>query len=302
MAISTRNALSQFSSQLDESMGVRTVETRPQLSPVPNSKDVGRRPLRTFGRVEIDRVMPDPGQPRTEFTEEAIQELSKSIKDKGQLHPIRVRWSDTHQKWLIISGERRWRASKAAELETVDCYFHDGELAESEILEQQLVENLLREDLKPMEEARAFSQLMELNGWNGKQVAEALRVNPSKVSRAISLLTLPADLQAKVDSGELAARSAYELSKLKDDDARREMAERATRGELTTAQAASVARQHRGKPKQKVRGTKQVFATENGIKVTVSASKIENYFEIEQSLVEALEEVRHRINNNVQMF
>ncbi len=85
-------------------------------------------------------------------------------------------------------------------------------------------------------------------------------------------------------------------------DARREYAERAARGELSHQQAASVARQHRGKPKQKSRGTKQVFSAENGIKVTVSTAKIENYFEIEQSLLEAFEEVRHRINNHVQMF
>ena len=299
---STRNTLQQIRDQLDESMGVRKEDSKPQLSPVPSAKDVGRRPLRTFGRVEIDRVMPDPSQPRTEFSEEAIQELAQSIKDKGQLHPIRVRWSEQHQKWLIISGERRWRASNAAGLETVDCYFHDGELAASEILEQQLVENLLREDLKPIEEAKAFSQLMELNGWNGKQVAEALRINPSKVSRALPLLQLPPDLQARIDSGEIAARSGYELSKITDEDARREYAERAARGELSHEQAASVARQHRGKPKQKPRGTKQIFAAENGFKMTVTSAKLGNYFEIEEALKDALEEVQHRINNNVQLF
>jgi ParB family transcriptional regulator, chromosome partitioning protein len=173
---STRSTLESIEGNLEESMGVRAIDLRPRLSPVPHGKDAGRRPLRNFGRVDVNQVIPDPDQPRVEFSEEAIARLAQSIREKGQLSPIRVRWSEEFSKWVIIAGERRWRATKQAGLPTIDCYFHDGDLSRSEVLEQQLIENLLREDLKPVEEARAFVTLMELNDWNGKQVADALRL------------------------------------------------------------------------------------------------------------------------------
>ena len=90
------------------------------------------------------------------FQKRALIGWPKSIQEKGQLSPIRVRWSDEHQNWMIIAGERRWRATRRAGLPTIECYFHEGELAPSEILEQQLIENCLREDLRPIEEAKAF--------------------------------------------------------------------------------------------------------------------------------------------------
>lgn len=117
-----------------------------------------------------------------------------------------------------------WRAAQAAGLESIDCFFHEGELSESELREQQLVENLLREDLRPMEQARAFASLMELNGWNGKQLAQSLHIAESNVSRSLALLDLPEDVQRQVDSGELAARSAYELSRLPSEEQQRTLA------------------------------------------------------------------------------
>jgi ParB family chromosome partitioning protein len=109
---STRTLLETIGGNLAESMGVREVDARPKLSPVLQDRDAGRRPLRTIGRVDIDNVIPDPEQPRAEFTEEAIERLAHSIREKGQLSPIRVRWSEGLAKWVIISGERRWRATK----------------------------------------------------------------------------------------------------------------------------------------------------------------------------------------------
>lgn len=283
-------------------MGVRIQNLRPKLSPVPQSKDAGRKPLRNVGKVDVNMVIPDPDQPRVEFSEEAIERLASSIADKGQLSAIRVRWSEDVQKWVIIAGERRWRATKLAGLPTIDCYFHETELSKSEVLEQQLIENCLREDLKPVEEAKAFSMLMEFNNWNGKQLAEALRLPPAKVSRTIALLKLPDDIRDQVDSGEIAARAAYEISKLDDNDKRRELAEKAATGTLTHDQAAKAVRQRKGKPKAPSRGVRQTFFTEDGWKVVVSANKKGTYHEIEQALVQTLEEVRQRIDNNVQLF
>ena len=100
---------------LDESLGVRRQEARAVLSPVAQQRDIGRSPLRNLGRLDLDQVIPDPDQPRTEFAEEALERLAQSIRDKGQLSPIRVRWSAGAGKWIIVAGQRRWRATERAD-------------------------------------------------------------------------------------------------------------------------------------------------------------------------------------------
>jgi len=299
---STRRTLQQIGGNLEESMGVRRIDARPQLSPVASPKDVGRKPLRGFGKLQVDLLAPDPKQPRKDISDESIQRLAHSLRSKGQMFPIRVRWAEDQQCWVIISGERRWRAAQVAGLETVDCYFHEGELSESELREQQLVENLLREDLRPMEEARAFASLMELNGWNGKQLAQSLHIAESKVSRSLALLDLPEDVQEKVDTGDIAARSAYELSRLPSEEQQRVLASQASKGALTHKQAADAVRQRRGRPKAKPRSTKLTFPAENGWKVVVSARRKGSYYDVEQALEQALEDVRLRIKNNIQLI
>lgn len=298
----TRAAIDRIQDNLQESLGVRSRETRPPLSPAPQSRDQGRSPLRDVGRIDIDLVIPDPDQPRSEFSDEALTRLAQSIRDKGQLSPLRVRWNPELNRWVIISGERRWRASQRAGLKTVECYFHEQALSRSEILEQQLIENLLREDLRPIEEARAFALLLEINGWTGKQLAEALRVAPSQVTRSLALLRLPDDIQEEVQAGTVSTRSAYEISKLPDRDQQRELARQAAAKTLTHEHAANAVRRHSGKPRQAPRGTRQAIVTPEGWKVTVSSKRKGNYFEVEQALTYALEEVRLRINNNAQLF
>jgi len=300
---STKNALEEVSLNVDESMGLRRVERTATLSPVSSAKDVGRRPLRTFGKVDVDRIVPDPDQPRTEFDEAEIERLAGSIRAHGQLHPIRVRWEEAVGKWIIITGQRRWRATKAAGLPAIDCFFVDGELTEGELREQQLVENLLRTDLKPLEEAKAYQSLMELNDWNGKQVAEALRVTTSRISRALALLDLPEHVQQQVDAGTLPKSSAYEISKLPDSSQQTTLANKAVSGELSHAKTVKQIKQRRGKKSPKPRqGLHQVFIAESGLKVTVTSKSKANYHEVEQAISEALEEVQHRIRNNIKLF
>lgn len=300
---STRNVLERIKPQLDESMGVRANDTRPQLSPVPNAKDVGRRALRTFGTLAIENLIPDPDQPRTEFDEQEIEHLSMSILDKGQLHPIRVRWSETHGKWIIISGERRFRAIKLAGLLTAECYFQEGELTKTDILEQQLIENLLRADLKPIEEATAFDDLMKHNGWTAKELSDAIRVSQPKIARSLALLKLPSDIRERINAGEISARAAYEASKLESENQQR-AAVRVGATDQTQPSIASVQKKVRmraGTTAKQQRGVRQTFVLEDGWKITVSALRKANYYEVEQALQQALEEVRLRIENNVQL-
>ena len=297
----TQDTLNRVESFLDESIGQSAVAPA-NLAPVSNPKDAGRTATRNTGRVDIDRVIPDLDQPRESFAPEALERLAQSLRDKGQLHPIHVRWSESSEKWVVVSGERRWRASKLAGLTTIECRFHEADMAESEIRELQLIENCLREDLQPLEEAKAFHLLMELNGWTGKQLAEALRISPTRISRTLALLKLPADIQQCVAEGQIPARTAYELTRISDENAQRGLARQAMRGQLSSQAAARKVAQHRGRPKRASTGTRQIFTSEHGWKVTVSASCKGTYFDIERALDEALTEVRHRIDNGVQLF
>ena len=296
-----QNRLASVGHLLNESLGVRTTETRPRLSPVPDARDMGRRPLRGFGRVDIHQVIPDPKQPRTEFDQEAIVSLAANIKAKGQLHPIHVRWSEETERWVIVSGERRWRAARHAGLATVDCFFHEQPLSNGQVLELQLIENLMREDLRPMEEARAFQSLMDLNNWNGKQIAEALQIPASKVSRSLALLDLPAEYQQQVDTGRIAARTAYELSRLVNDDDRQELAAQSAEGNLTPAEAAAAVRKKPTRRAAKTQTVRQTFFADNACQIIITAPRESTYHHLEEALLQTLEEVRLRIENGIRL-
>jgi ParB family chromosome partitioning protein len=163
--------------------------------------------MKNAARISVERIVADP-QHRETFDEDSLEQLAASITDHGQLQPVRVRFDESRGVYVVIAGERRLRAIKLAGLDEVDCIIADGELSEAEILTQQIIENCQREDLLPVERARAFHDLMEREGWDGKQLAAELHVSEATVSNALKLLGLDEDTQAKVDSGEVKASVA----------------------------------------------------------------------------------------------
>lgn len=189
-----------------------------------------------------------------------------------------------------------------AGLPTIDCHFHEGELSKTEVLEQQLIEKLLRSDLRLIEQAKAFQQLIAMNGWSGKDLSEALRITPSKVARSLALLKLPQDIQDRIESAEISPTVAYELSKLEGEDQQRAALEQGESQPLTVARASSRVRQRRGISAHPARGLKQVFHADEGFRVTVTAPRKGTYDEIEQALQLALEEVQTRIRSGLQLF
>jgi ParB family chromosome partitioning protein len=301
---STQIHLKQLESNLDESIGVRESSApRLALSPVASPKNIGRKPLRNAGQIRIDQVIPDPSQPRTEFSKESIRRLAQSLRKK-QLVLIRVRWSAMHDKWVIVNGERRWRAAREAGLKTIDCIFDEEDRSEAEILEEQLIENLQREDLSAIEQARGFSALMELHSWNGKQVAEFLHVPESTVSRSLALLDLPPNIQERVDSGEIAARSAYEISKVPDETKQQVLAARAAGG-MTVEQTRNAVRTRPKRRKSNQRGSKRLeFQAENGwvvIAIPPTDPPSRTYHHLQEALDHVAEDVQTRINANIRV-
>lgn len=189
------------------------------------------------GAVEIpvEKIHRDPNQPREEFEEEGLKRLAESLRTKGQLQPIRVRWDEGQGGYLIVCGERRWRAARMAGLATLSAVVIEGEIDAGELLAVQLIENCLREDLRPIEQARAYRALMESKGWSIRQLAAELALDHSGVAKALTLLELPPVVQAEVDQGNLLPTTAYELTKIPDSVEQEELARRAVVEKLTGA-------------------------------------------------------------------
>jgi ParB family chromosome partitioning protein len=160
-------------------------------------------------KIPLERIDADPNQPRREFDEDELARLAASLKAHGQLQPIRVRYDETRERFVVIVGERRLRAARLAGLPMLTAIVDQTE--QSARLEIQLIENLARADLKPMEEARAFATLRDTYGYSAKTLAERLGVSESKVSRSLALLELPEDTQDAVDEGEIRGAAIREL-------------------------------------------------------------------------------------------
>ncbi|QJX01339.1 ParB/RepB/Spo0J family partition protein [Frigoriglobus tundricola] len=227
--------------------GVQELLTTPAPAQAVTGSMVGRGRNRHAGTIDIAMVVPDPDQPRKEFTEEALNRLAESLKKRGQMQNVRVRWSAELQKWVLISGERRYRAALRAGLKTLNCEFIERELSEVEKLEDMLVENCLREDLNAVELAESYEKLIRLRGCTAKELAASLDVSPSAVTKALGLLKLPEDLRAAVAIGELPRITAYEISRLEGEDSQREMAERVKQEGLTNTQIAEAVQETRGR-------------------------------------------------------
>ncbi len=151
--------------------------------------------------VPIDKVHPNPDQPRKYFSQESIEELSKSIAQKGVLQPLLVEREDDY--YIIIAGERRYRASQLAGLSTLPVIIY--EFSDAERYEIAIIENVQREDLNPMEEARAYKRLMDKTGMTQNEVAAKIGKSRSAVANALRLNGLPRQAQIALEAGEISS-------------------------------------------------------------------------------------------------
>lgn len=197
-----------------ESMGAFATPADPSpMQPASPSRHDGVSRAKDVCVIPLGRIERDPDQPRDEFDAEPLQRLADSLKERGQLQPIGVRWDEGRGAYMIVYGERRWRAAALAGLSTVSAVVMEKALAPAELLVVQLVENAVREDLRPVEQARAYRRLMDAKGWSTRQVARELSVDQARVVRALALLDLPEAVQASVEQGAIAPTTAYEISK-----------------------------------------------------------------------------------------
>ena len=170
-------------------------------------EDGSRRPERM---LPLDRLAPNPDQPRRQFDEAALEDLAGSIREKGVIQPLVVRPSPHDpNRHEIVAGERRWRAARMAGLAELPVVVRD--LDDTEVLEIAIIENVQRADLNAIEEAAGYRQLMERFGHTQERLAQALGKSRSHIANLLRLLQLPDDVQGLVTDGKLSAGHARAL-------------------------------------------------------------------------------------------
>jgi ParB/RepB/Spo0J family partition protein len=197
--------------------------------------------------IPVGLIGADPDQPRKDFAGDGLDRLAASLVDRGQLQPIRVRKAEGREGFVVVVGERRWRAATIAGLGTLLCIVDARPLTADEILLIQMVENCCREDLAPLEQARAMRSLLDAKGWTRVELAAALGVNRTTVWRSLTLLELPAPVRELVVAGSLPAAVARELDRLVDKKLVCQLAGDAVAYRWSLSQAQSAARA-RGAP------------------------------------------------------
>ena len=192
---------------------------------------------RDIQALSLAAIHPNPGQPRKDFSDESLRELSASILSQGVLQPliVRPRRNTTEETYEVVAGERRWRAAQLAGLDTVPAFVRD--LTDQESLLIALVENMQREDLNPMEEARGMEHLKKSFDLTQENLAEKLGKSRPAVANALRLLQLPEHIQAEIQTGAMSAGHGRCLLSLSDTAAQEELFGRIRNQDLSVREA-----------------------------------------------------------------
>lgn len=251
-------------------------------------------------KLKISEIVPNPNQPRTHFNETELNELSESIREHGVLQPLLVRKHGA--KYEIIAGERRYQASKLADLTEVPVIIKD--VNDEEMLALALIENLQRSDLNPLEEAKGYRQLIDASGMTQDALSKAVSKSRSAITNSLRLLDLPEPVQQMIFEGKLTAGHARAILAVPYEDARIKLAERVVAEGLSVratehlAPLFSVGDQPKApRPvtpqsyKKAARVLRQVFNTNVRVKSTRGKNKIEIEFKDEDELASILSQI-----------
>ncbi len=206
--------------------------------------------------IPVERIYGDPDQPRKRggFDEESLRRTGELIRSEGQLQPIRVRWDQERAAYRIVVGERRWRSAKLVGLTHVKAIVEPDD-GESPLI-RQIVENLCREDLCPLDRAESYRRLMEQKGWTAAQCAEYLHITPATISSVLRLLEAPEEVQEGLRAGTINQSQAIA----------------ATRSVRPKAPTAGRSSGRWARAKTRSRGTCRVYTAVNGCRITVEPS------------------------------
>lgn len=188
--------------------------------------------------VPVEKISANPFQPRTDFEESALEELSKSIKEFGLIQPITVRRKD--DKFIIISGERRFRAAQMAQLEKIPVFIKETD--DMGMLEMSIVENIQRQDLNAIETALGFQRLMDECSLTQETMADKVGKKRSTITNFLRLLKLPAEIQVNIRDGNISMGHAKAILSLPEPEAQLSLCEQIIKKGLSVRQAEAKAK------------------------------------------------------------
>ena len=247
--------------------------------------------------LPIESLVPNPYQPRRMFAAETLEELAESIRASGVLQPIVVRPRGDHYE--IVVGERRWRAARQAGLARIPAIVREA--SDAEALELALVENILREDLNPLEEAQGYQRLLGEFGWTQEDLARRIGKDRSSVANALRLLRLPDIIQEDLRQGRLTMGHARALLGLPTSSAQLRVRQRILAQDWTVrATEASVQAHSRNRPRPRQRSAEiEVIEDELrralGTRVRLAGNSTRGHVEIPYASSEELEHIHSRL-------
>lgn len=199
-----------------------------------------------YREIPVSQIRPNPSQPRTRYNEEALGGLARSIIEVGLLQPVVVQEKDA--QYILISGERRWRAAQMAGLESLPAIIRQAD--DTGTLVQALVENLQREDLTPLEEASAYRNLVDQHGLTQQEIAHRVGKGRATVANSMRLLRLPPAILELLQEGQLTAGHARALLSVSDPKYATHIAKRAVREGWTVRQVEDAANARAPRPRR----------------------------------------------------
>jgi len=242
--------------------------------------------------IKVDKLISNPYQPRKKFDPEALEELTSSIKEHGVFQPIIVK--KQNDEYIIVAGERRAKASKNAGIETIPAIISD--FTDQEMMEIALLENLQREDLNAIEEAKAYVQIIEKLELTQEELAKRIGKSRSHVTNIIGLLRLPENVQEKVIEKEITMGHARVLSKLEDEGQIEELAKKIIKENLNVRSLENVLAAKEPKEPSSNRKTRskypeleETLEEHFGTKVRIKNNQLQITFASEQDLNRILE-------------
>ncbi len=229
-----------------------------------DSSTMGATGLKNAVEIEIDRLVRKP-QIRKSFDENKLNELADSITEHGVLQPIRIRWSDDDNAYVVVAGHRRLEASVIAGRHTIPAVI--AEVSEQDASYEQAIENIQREDLKPTERARGFQAIIDAQGISRNELARRLGIGKATVIRSLQLLDLDEATLASLDAGEI-----------NESDARRILAQR----------SAEQQPEEGGRKKKKEKGKREIKMVVDGYTLSIKARKVLDDDRIREALTAAM--------------
>ena len=244
--------------------------------------------------IPLDRIESNPEQPRLAFNEETLQELSASIREHGVLQPILVR-PLAGNRFQLIAGERRWRASKLAGVDSIPALIED--IDDDTALEISIIENLQREDISPLDEAAMYDRMVRDHGYSIRKLADKLGKDKGYLENRLRLADAPDEIRQLVSLRKDTLSHAYELMKVDDPKKRKRLADQVAAGQLTLIKLREKIEGRRARPREL--NTEAAFVPEDAPETNGSGSVQEAEWTAPESEIEltddSLVNVRHQL-------